>query len=643
MRKMFLSLLFIISSIMSSSCAAMTPVAAPVPQGYLSSMTRLGRSVLSYVTQRAQSVFSSMSQQKQWIGKQGQALLAALGRARCTGLSGASKIAGVPLAFLSRHKKSIVLTLAASGIVYGAGKLYHFMRTENSQDREDGQAHGPATDDATAQADPGDGVSDGVPETEEDGAHAAAATPTQTPKAQKGPEQTDDFMAAVREWTDAEYAYEQQVSHVKSYVAFLLPAAVGTMVYDGLRARHQVWQDATEKGLIYASWSAGLMYNLFNVPLDLGVRGLSYVPCPHMINSLRDLRIKAKNAWQNLERIVRDQHMSTDDLERIERDSHMQLHPDVRTKLRDYIQTLPAAQSHDQEGGRAKQRRYVGAPPKEVKMLIRRLNTENSKRPLPRSILLLGKPGTGKTQAARYVERATGCKMECLSAAEFITKWQGDPAQNIKAAYDRAASAAKKSGRPAIVFIDEADVILGKRAGQDSGNGYDEVNRLMHGMLLPILDGVKTPKNVVTIFASNMDYNFFDPAVVRPGRITYKIYLQLPDEVACKALLKEAVRENRTQVGWLAQEAYAENLADLARLVHEHGFSADEIFALIESAVALAIDEEQDIVEEASIARNGGAQALDEDEAPGDSAARAALYREMEEVEDRAQVLPRHI
>ena len=215
-------------------------------------------------------------------------------------------------------------------------------------------------------------------------------------------------------------------------------------------------------------------------------------------------------------------------------------------------------------------------------------------RPLPRGIMMLEYRGVGKSYAAKYIGQETGCHVEIIAAPEIKSKWVGEAGHNIKAVYAKAAARAKKSGKPAIVFIDEADAILGERQNGGFEDGNKEEQREILDMLFPLMDGPKAAKNVITIFASNAPQEFFDKALItRTKRITYIINMPLPNRETCLLMLQDAAGKY-PQAELLLEDENAGIMNEMADLAFGNGFSPDNLYGLIDKAVNAAITAQQD-------------------------------------------------
>ncbi len=145
----------------------------------------------------------------------------------------------------------------------------------------------------------------------------------------------------------------------------------------------------------------------------------------------------------------------------------------------------------------------------------------------PRGVLLHGRPGTGKTLAAKALASEAGCAFIAVRGAEMLTEWQGASERALREAFSRARAAA-----PCILFFDEIDAIAPRRGGGDGAT----VERMVAQFLVE-MDGVADPPGVVVLGATNR-LDRIDPALLRPGRFDLVVEMPLPDEAARLAILR---------------------------------------------------------------------------------------------------------
>jgi len=149
---------------------------------------------------------------------------------------------------------------------------------------------------------------------------------------------------------------------------------------------------------------------------------------------------------------------------------------------------------------------------------------------IPRGVLLMGAPGTGKTLLARAVAGESGVPFFYISASEFVEMFVGVGASRTRDAFQTAKKAA-----PSILFIDEIDAI-GRERGAGLGGGHDEREQTLNQILVE-MDGFEREARVIVIAATNRP-DILDKALLRPGRFDRQVVLDLPDINDREAILK---------------------------------------------------------------------------------------------------------
>lgn len=189
---------------------------------------------------------------------------------------------------------------------------------------------------------------------------------------------------------------------------------------------------------------------------------------------------------------------------------------------------------------------------------------------IPKGILLMGSPGTGKTLLAKAVAGEADVPFYSISGSEFIEMFVGVGASRVRDMFE----AAKKES-PAIIFIDEIDSV-GRTRGSGVGGGHDEREQTLN-QILSEMDGF-APEHTVVVLAATNRPDVLDPALLRPGRFDRKITLELPLKEARRKILEVHARHIP-----LAEDVDLENLA--ARTV---GFSGADLENLLNEAALLA-------------------------------------------------------
>lgn len=140
---------------------------------------------------------------------------------------------------------------------------------------------------------------------------------------------------------------------------------------------------------------------------------------------------------------------------------------------------------------------------------------------IPRGVLLLGAPGTGKTLLARAVAGEAQVPFFHISGSEFVEMFVGVGASRVRSLFEKA-----KKNSPCIIFIDEIDAV-GRRRGAGLGGSHDEREQTLNQILVE-MDGFEPTQNIIVIAATNRP-DVLDPALLRPGRFDRRVMIDLPD------------------------------------------------------------------------------------------------------------------
>ena len=189
---------------------------------------------------------------------------------------------------------------------------------------------------------------------------------------------------------------------------------------------------------------------------------------------------------------------------------------------------------------------------------------------MPKGILLVGPPGTGKTMLAKAVAGEANVPFFSISGSEFVEMFVGMGASKVRNLFDQA----KEKG-PCIVFIDEIDAIGQKRSGGQYG-GNDEREQTLN-QLLTEMDGFEGNNGVIILAATNRPESL-DPALTRPGRFDRRVPVELPDLQGREAILKVHAKkvEHEDNIDFLAVARMASGAsgAELANIVNEAALRA---------------------------------------------------------------------
>ncbi|PWM21128.1 MAG: cell division protein FtsH [Clostridiales bacterium] len=197
---------------------------------------------------------------------------------------------------------------------------------------------------------------------------------------------------------------------------------------------------------------------------------------------------------------------------------------------------------------------------------------------IPKGVLMVGPPGTGKTYLAKAVAGEAGVPFFSISGSDFVEMYVGVGASRVRDLFEQA-----KKNSPCIVFIDEIDAV-GRHRGAGLGGGHDEREQTLNQLLVE-MDGFGMNEGVIVIAATNRP-DILDPALTRPGRFDRKIVVGYPDIKAREEILKVHAKNKPLQE--------SVNLSDVAKITS--GFTAADLENLLNEAALLAARDRQEAI-----------------------------------------------
>jgi cell division protease FtsH len=184
---------------------------------------------------------------------------------------------------------------------------------------------------------------------------------------------------------------------------------------------------------------------------------------------------------------------------------------------------------------------------------------------IPRGVLMVGSPGTGKTLLARAIAGEAGVPFFSISGSDFVEMFVGVGASRVRDMFEQA-----KKHAPCIIFIDEIDAV-GRHRGAGLGGGHDEREQTLNQLLVE-MDGFEGNEGVIVIAATNRP-DVLDPALLRPGRFDRQVVVPLPDvrgrEQILKVHMKSVPVADNVKPSVIARATPGFSGADLANLVNE--------------------------------------------------------------------------
>lgn len=184
---------------------------------------------------------------------------------------------------------------------------------------------------------------------------------------------------------------------------------------------------------------------------------------------------------------------------------------------------------------------------------------------IPKGVLLVGPPGTGKTMLARAVAGEANTPFFSISGSEFVEMFVGVGASRVRDLFAKA-----KKNAPCIIFVDEIDAV-GRRRGSGMGGGHDEREQTLNQILVE-MDGFEQGTNVIVLAATNRS-DVLDPALLRPGRFDRRVNIGLPDRKDREAILKihfaKKPLAKNVDLDALAAKSAGSSGADLSNIANE--------------------------------------------------------------------------
>ncbi len=184
---------------------------------------------------------------------------------------------------------------------------------------------------------------------------------------------------------------------------------------------------------------------------------------------------------------------------------------------------------------------------------------------IPKGVLLVGSPGTGKTLLAKAIAGEAGVPFFSISGSDFVEMFVGVGASRVRDLFEQA-----KKNAPCIIFIDEIDAV-GRHRGAGLGGGHDEREQTLNQLLVE-MDGFEGTEGVIIIAATNRP-DVLDPALLRPGRFDRQVVVSLPDVKGRLEILKVHTRniplDEKVDLDKISRGTPGFSGADLANLVNE--------------------------------------------------------------------------
>jgi cell division protease FtsH len=189
---------------------------------------------------------------------------------------------------------------------------------------------------------------------------------------------------------------------------------------------------------------------------------------------------------------------------------------------------------------------------------------------MPKGVLLIGPPGSGKTLLAKAVAGEAGVPFFSISGSDFVEMFVGVGASRVRDLFEQAKRSAKQSQKGCIIFIDEIDAV-GRQRFAGIGGGHDEREQTLNALLVE-MDGFDTQEGVILVAATNRP-DVLDPALLRPGRFDRIVVIDRPDIIGREAILKVHTKnvtlDKNIDLQKIAKQTPGFSGADLANLINE--------------------------------------------------------------------------
>ncbi len=269
----------------------------------------------------------------------------------------------------------------------------------------------------------------------------------------------DNFQEALNCVRYANTTYAFALRQTKESIQQFLPFAA---LFGGALLTRRISDARTRGEAVLGACGAAYTFSrgIFEPVVGWGAKACSYLP--FTFSRLKNARINKDRAWRNLMRIIHNGDVKVHDLPEYSEcrsDADVATIDTVRAEIIRYGRQCPHQPVKPWEGPR----------PEELDILVDHIRHSGHYEGigLPHGILLYGRPGTGKTHAAQWIAEKAGCELMTYEAASIFGKYVGNAAKKIRGIYAEAAARARSTGRPVIVFLDEADSI----ARRPSTNG----------------------------------------------------------------------------------------------------------------------------------------------------------------------------